>query len=49
MKEGANGRNFGSIMIPKARGVQKSLFRVSTPNETEDMSISFTHDGRVVH
>ena len=49
MKEGANGRNLGSIMIPTVRRVQKSLFRVSTPNETEDMSVSLTRDGRVVH
>ena len=49
MKVGANGRNLGSIMIPKARRVRKPLFHVSTPNETEDMSISLTHDGQVVH
>jgi len=37
VKEGSNG---GSIMIPKARGVPKSLFRVSTLKETEYMTVS---------
>ena len=30
MKESDNTKNLGSIVIPKARGVPKSLFRVST-------------------
>ena len=29
MKEGGNSKNYGSIVIPKARGTQKSLFIVS--------------------
>ena len=37
MKESDNTKN---LVIPKARGVPKSLFRVSTLKETEDISIS---------
>ena len=40
MKESDNTKTFGSIMIPKARGVPKYLFRVSTPKEMEYISIS---------
>ena len=36
-------------MIPKAREVPESLFRVSTPKETEDMSVSLPCIGQVVH
>ena len=49
MKESDNTKNFGSIVIPKARGIPKSLFRVSTPKETEDISIILPCIGRVVH
>ena len=28
-----NSKYLGTIMIPKARGVQKSLFRVSAPKD----------------
>ena len=49
MKESDNTKNLGSIMIPKARGVPQSLFRVSTPKETENISVSLPCIGRVVH
>ena len=49
MKESDNITNLGSIVIPKARGVPKSLFRVSTLNETEDISISLPCVRRAVH
>ena len=49
MKEGGNGKNLGSIMIPKARGVGKSLFRASTPKKTEGMSVSLHCIEQVVH
>ena len=45
MKEGDNGKNLGSIVIHKARGDQKSLFHVSTPKVTEDMSNSLPRIG----
>ena len=35
MKEGGNNKTYGSIVIPKARGVRTSLFCVSTPKEKE--------------
>ena len=40
MKKGDNSKGYGSIVIPKAREVQKSLFRVSIAKERKDMSIS---------
>ena len=43
MNEGDNSKNYGSMVIPKARGVRKPLFRVSTPKEREDMSISLPY------
>jgi len=49
VKEGANGKNLGSITLPKARGVPKSLFRVSIPKETEDMTASLPCIGQAVH
>ena len=49
MKESDNTKNLGSIVIPKARGVPKSLFRVSTLKETEDISVSLLCIGRAVH
>ena len=49
MKESDNTKNLGSIVIPKARGVPKSLFRVSTLKETEDISVSLPCVGRAVH
>ena len=49
MKESDNSTNYGSIMIPKARGVRKSLFRVSTSKEREAMNISLPYVGRVIH
>jgi len=39
MKEGVNRKNYGSTVIPKAQGVRKSLFCVSTPKETKDTGI----------
>ena len=38
MKKSDTTENLGSIVISKARGVPKSLFRVSTPKETEDIT-----------
>ena len=49
MKESDNTNHLGSIVIPKARGVPNFLFRVSTPNETEDISIILLCVGQVVH
>ena len=49
MKESDNTKNLGSTMIPKARGVPNSLFRVSTLKETEDISVSLPCVRRVVH
>ena len=46
MKESDNTKNLGSIVIPKARGIPKSLFRISTPKETEDISVSLPCVGR---
>ena len=40
MKEGDNSKTYNSIMIPRARRVQKSLFSASTPIEREDTSVS---------
>ena len=45
VKEGGNGKYLGTIMIPKARGVWKSLICVSAPKETEDVSVSLPHIG----
>ena len=49
MKESDNTTNLGSIVIPEARGIPKSLFRVSTLKETEDISVSLPCVGRAVH
>ena len=49
MKESDNTKNLDSIMFPKARGVPKSLFHVSTLTETEDISVSLPCVGQVVH
>ena len=49
MKESDNTKRLGSIVIPKARGVPKSLFCVSTLKETEVISISVPCIGRAVH
>ena len=49
MKESDNTKNLGSTVIPKARGVPKSLFRVSTLKETEDISVSLPCVRRAVH
>ena len=49
MKKSDNTKHLGSIVITKAKGVTQSLFRVSNPKETEDMSISLPCIGRVVH
>jgi len=38
-KEGANWKNYGSTVIPKARGVRKGLFCVNTTKETKDIGI----------
>ena len=40
MKHVENGKQLGGIETPKARGVQKSLFHVRSPKESEDMSVS---------
>ena len=45
MKEGDNSKHYGIIVIPKARVIQISLFRVSTPKEREDMSIRLPYVG----
>ena len=34
VKNGANSKNLGGIVIPKARGAPKSLFRVSTQEDS---------------
>ena len=39
----------GTIMILKARGVRKSLFCVSAPKETENISISLAHIGQAIY
>ena len=49
MKNSDITNNLGNIMIPKARGVPKSLFRVSTPKEMEDIITSLPCIGRAVH
>ena len=49
MKENGNTKHLGGIVIPKARGVPKSLFIVSTLKETEDISVSLPCVGRAVH
>ena len=49
MQESDNTKNLDSIVIPKARGVPKSLFRVSTPKETEDISVSLPCVIQAVH
>ena len=51
MKESDNAKNLGSIVIPKARGVPKSLFGVSTLKETENISVAVSLPcvGRAVH
>ena len=49
MKESDNTKNLGSIVIPKARGVPKSLCRFSTLKETEDISVSLPCIRRAVH
>ena len=49
MKEGANGKNLDSIVIPKARGVFKSLFHFCIPKETKRMSISLPCVGQADH
>ena len=49
MKQSDNIKTLGSIVIPKARGVSISLFRVSTPKETEFMSVGLLCVGRTVH
>ena len=49
MKRSDNTKNLGSMVIPKARGVPKSLSRVSTPKEMENISVSLPCIGRVVH
>ena len=46
MKGSDNTKNLGSI---KERGVPNSLSRVSTPKETEDISVSLPCIGRAVH
>ena len=48
MKKGDDSKNYGSIMIPKARGARKSLFYVSTLKKREDMSISLPYIGQAV-
>ena len=49
MKEGANGTNLDSIVIPKAIGVCKFLFHVCTSKETKSMSISLPCVGQADH
>ena len=48
MKEGDRGINLSRIVIPKASGVPKSLFCVSTSKGREDVSVSFPCIGRVI-
>ena len=48
MKEGNNSKNYGSIVIPKAREIQTSLFCVSTPREREDTRVSLPYVGQAV-
>ena len=49
MKESDNTKNLGSIVIQKAREAPKSLFHVSSLNETEDISVSLPCIRRAVH
>ena len=49
MKESDKTKNLGSVVIPKARGVPKSLFHVSTLKETEGISVSLPCIRRAVH
>ena len=49
MKEGTNGKNLDSIVIPKAIGVRQSLFHVCTPKKTKSMSISLPCVGQADH
>ena len=42
-------KNHCSIMIPKARGVRKPLFCISTPNVKEDMNVSLPYVGQAGH
>ena len=49
MKEGDKHINLVASWPPKARGVPKSLFRVITPKEMEDMSVSLPCVGQMVH
>ena len=42
------GINLSSVVIPKARGTQTSLFRVGTPKGREDMSVSLPCIGREI-
>ena len=49
MKQSDNTKNLGNIVILKARGVPKSLFRVSTLKETDDISVSLLCVRRTVH
>jgi len=48
MKEGANRKNYGSTVIRKAWGVQKSLYHVSTPKKTKDTDVCLRCVGWVV-
>ena len=48
MTESDSSKSYGSIMIPKAREIRKSLFRISTPKEREDLSISLPYVGQAV-
>jgi len=45
MKKGANKINYGSTVIPKVRGIRKSLFRVSTVKETKDTGVCLPRVG----
>ena len=40
--------NYGSIVIPKASGVRKSFFCVSTPTERRDKSVSSPYVGQAI-
>ena len=48
MKEGSNNKKYGSIVIPKARGARKSLFRVGSPKEREDTIVCVRYVGQAV-
>ena len=48
MKKDSNNKNYGNIVIPKARGARKSLFRVGSPNEGEDIIICLRYVGQAV-